>query len=121
MFWHVFDVGIRVLALVFAVWFVIAYSRVNWRKYLEGRHIMHFTWMVIAFLSLTLVYIAFGPSQWYSWVARILFTWLAYLLYERGRLQRHAQREHNSVSAPPEDNTTTAGTELLEEGNYGNH
>jgi hypothetical protein len=82
---------------------------------------MWFTRMIACFMVLTLTFMIFGPSDIYIWIARALFTWLAYLLYRRVQLQRAARRENNSVPAPPEDNTTIAGAELLEEGNNGNH
>ena len=120
MFWHYFDIGIRALALFFALRFVISYSKVNWKAYLEGRHLMHFTWMVIAFLMLTLGFFIFGPNDSYFWITRALFVWLAYLLYQRGKLQRRRQREKNSDSTKPEVNHPVE-SEQQEEGKHGHY
>lgn len=111
---HVFDIGIRALCLVFALWFIVAYSKVNWKAWLEGRHLMWFTRMIVCFMTLTLMYVIFGSVWWYAWVARALFTWLAYLLYRRVQLQRAAQRELDSLSTKPELNTPV-GNEYREE------
>src|SRR5689334_2363724 len=118
MFWHIYDVGIRAIAWVFAVAFVISYSRVNWRQYLAGRHLMHFTWAVICFLTITLLFMLFGYSELYVWIARALFTWLAYLLYERGKIQRRYQRNQELDSTKPGINTVGSST-FKREGNDG--
>lgn len=96
---HFYDAGIRVVCWLFAVLFVVYYSRVNWKATPAGRHLMQFTRMIIVFMTLVLLVIFFGPHSWYVWVARFAFTWAAYLLYRRFKMQRDAQHK---LSSKPE-------------------
>lgn len=101
---RIYDITIRELSLIFALLFVYFYRKVDWKATPYGRHLMQFTRMLIVFLLLITLVIIFGRQDWYEWVARGAFTWMAYLLYRRVALQRQAQRK-NSVSDTPELNT----------------
>jgi len=94
---HIFDVCLRVAALLFAVLFVYHYSKVNWRATAGGRHLMQFTRMIIFMLTLTLSVVFFGPHAWILWAGRIGFAWAAYLLFRRYRMQREAQKKLSST------------------------
>ena len=84
-------IALLVLGAVQAWAFVFRYSRENWRKYAEGRHIMGFTLMVAIILSLAVEVRIFGPYPGLQIVAMLLYGWLVYLLGSRVRLLWRAQ------------------------------
>jgi hypothetical protein len=100
-----YDFAVRVACFVLAMWFVIAFSRVRWKATLEGRHLMWFTRMIACFMALPIIYrLLPGYHDVYLWISRLLFIWFVYLLFQRVRLQRAAQRENDSESDTPELN-----------------
>lgn len=99
----IYDAGVRFMCLAAATVFVVRFSRVRWRQTIEGRHLMHFSIMIAAFLLLVVLRIIFGPSVWIEWAARILFGWMLYLIIERSVIQKRAQDEAEFAAGQPEN------------------
>lgn len=88
-----YDLVIRSACFLVALFFIVRYSRVNWRATSDGRHIMAFTAMVAGMLLLVVLTWVFGRQQWIIWTGRGLFLWMLFLLIQRVYLQRQAQKE----------------------------
>lgn len=99
-----YDAGVRFMCLAAATVFVVRFSRVRWRQTIEGRHLMHFSIMITAFLLLVVLRIIFGPQPWIEWAARILFGWMLYLIIERSVIQKRAQDEAEEFAASQPEN-----------------
>jgi len=86
--------ALLVLGAVQAWAFAWRYSRDNWRRWAEGRHLMHFTvclaWLLTA---TTLLQIIPVPLWLAAALSVVLFGWLDYELYRRHRLLTLAREE----------------------------
>lgn len=87
-------IALLVLGAVQAWAFVFRYSRENWRKYAEGRHIMGFTVTLAVILSATLLGQLWRtmPLWLGATISAVLFGALDYELYRRHRLLTLAKR-----------------------------
>lgn len=110
----IYDTGVRFACLAAATVFVVRFSRVRWRKTIEGRHLMHFSIMITMFLLLVALRIIFGPQPWIEWAARILFGWMLYLIIERSVIQKRAQDEAEFAATQPENHHQTISGEQKE-------
>jgi hypothetical protein len=92
--------GLIVLCAVFGWTFVALYSRVQWWRTAEGRHLMKFTTVLSLTYTLTLLFHVVEPKMLTRLVLSIaLFGWTAYELGNRIVLHLRAKREHEAAVA----------------------
>lgn len=91
---YVVVVALVLTAAAEATRFAIRYSRVNWRRTPEGRHLMGLSRVLAIVLWGTLLAAAVPIPFWVAAVEQVLlFGWLAYELNRRNRLFTARQRE----------------------------
>jgi hypothetical protein len=95
---YVVVVGLCLVAAVESTRFTIRYSRVNYRRTPEGRHLMGLSRALGVALWTTLLSAAFEliapiPLWVAAMVQTIVFGWLAFEMNRRNRLFTAAQRE----------------------------
>jgi small-conductance mechanosensitive channel len=86
-----------------AVWFVLRYRRVQWRRYPAGRNVMAFMGVIAVVLTLAVLAIFWPDAVWrpyarvVSWTAIAWVIWHRVLVFERG--QAEARRGDNRSAA----------------------
>lgn len=93
----VLDIGtvaliLRVEGALIALTFAARYSRTTWAQSAEGRHLMAFTVLVVAFLTTASVGSILGDYPGRPFVLLALYGLLAWLLWDRLLLLLTAQR-----------------------------
>jgi hypothetical protein len=86
------------LCALFGWTFVVLYSRVQWWRSAEGRHLMKFTVVLSLTYTLSLLFQVVEPKILTRLLLSIaLFGWTAYELGNRVLLHLRAKREHEAA------------------------
>lgn len=77
-------------------WFVWRYSRVNWKRTAEGRHVMRLTVALGLMFTLTVAFnVAPVPLIWRAIASVVLFGFCGAEMYTRVNLLHEAQRDND--------------------------
>jgi hypothetical protein len=75
-------------------WFVWRYSRINWKRTPEGRHVMRLTIALALMFTLTVAFnVAPVPVLWKAVASVVLFGAIGAEMWTRNTLLHDAQRE----------------------------